>query len=232
MKLLVNCSNLISGGGLTVGLGIVRSIYAEEKGNKYVLILPADDLIYPFKSTGDIKIIKLSNTDNSWIGKLFLQKKISKIAVDEKCNAVLSLSNYAIPINLPQTLLIHWPYAVYPEKNIWDNMSFINKIRRKIRLLRLKSFLKYADTIVVQTPVMKKRVEQNLISTKPISIIPSSTGFFGEDVNLFIDEKIKKLKEEGNKVLLCINEYYEHKNLEILIPLAKKIKKRKLKFDL
>ena len=228
MKIFVNCSNLISGGGLTVGLGVVNALSKLAANKSFVIFVPNTSDYSKFESSSSIKIIK--NKSEGFFSKLFLEWTLSTVAKNEKCDAILSLSNYAIASNLPQSLLLHWPYAVYPEKEIWGRMSFTNKLKRKFRLLKLKYLLPNSDQLIVQTDVMKKRAQSYLVPKKNITVIPTSVGFLGDDEDKNITDKIKSLKFEGNKVFLCINEYYEHKNLEILIPLAQKIKEQKLKF--
>ena len=223
MKILINCSNLVSGGGLTVGLGIVNSLLKLNFDHQFVVVIPSNQDFYPSDNQEHITFIHLSFSDEHFFGKLLLEKKIAKIAKNERCEAILSLSNYAIPSSLPQILMLHWPYAVYPETEIWSKMSVINFVKRKIRLFKFKSLLPFAERMIVQTEVMKKRALKHLKYQKNIDVIPSSVGFLGEIDNPVILHKIKDLKSSGYKVFLCINEYYEHKNLEILIPLAQKV---------
>lgn len=230
MRVFINCSNLRSGGGLTVGLGIVSSLYNIQSEDTYVILLPSDKKLYPYENNDKVKVIRLNKSDNSFIGKIKLQSKIKSIAKSENVDAILSLSNYAIKSDLPQSLMLHWPYAVYPEKELWDKMSFINKLKRKYRLFRIKQLLSNTNNLIVQTDVMKSRVEKHLDYSNKITIIPSGSGFSGNNVNKNAKEIIESLKNSNNKVFLCINEYYEQKNLEILIPLAQLVKSKKLPF--
>lgn len=227
MRIFVNCSNLFFGGGLSVGLGVVNALYQLKSCDNFVVFIPNTDEYSNYKTIDNIKIIR--NTSNNFISKLILEWKLSKLVRGEKCDAILSLSNYAIPSELPQSLMLHWPYAVYPEQEIWQKMSFVNKLKRKFRLLKLRYLLPYSNQLIVQTDVMKKRAQSYLVPKKKVVVIPSSIGFLGDDENFEIIDKIKLIKESGSKVFLCINEYYEHKNLEILIPLAKDIEKKSLK---
>jgi len=227
VKIFINCSNLISGGGLTVGLGVLRSIFNFQSDDEFIVFIPNTNDYLPFKSNQKIKLIR--NLSSGYISKIFLEWKLSKIVKSENCDVILSLSNYAIPTNLPQSLLLHWPYAVYPEQEIWDNMTYVNKLKRKFRLLKLKYLLPYSNQLIVQTDVMKKRAQSYLVPKKNIVIISSAEGFMGDEKNKEITSIVDDLKEKGNEIFLCINEYYEHKNLEILIPLAQKIRKQNLK---
>ena len=227
MRVFVNCSNLTSGGGLTVGLGVISALYNLNSDNEFVVFIPNVSDYQSFESTESIKIIK--NTNEGVLSKLFLEWSLAKLLKKEKCDAVLSLTNYAIPVKISQSLLLHWPYAVYPENEIWQNMSSLNLLKRKVRLFKLKYLLPYSNKLIVQTEVMKKRARMHLVPKKQIDVITSSVGFLGDNINQSLLTQIEKLREEGNKVFLCINEYYEHKNLEILIPLAKKIQESGLK---
>ena len=227
MKILIDGSNLSVGGGLTVGLGIVSAIYELNLRYKFIIVLPSDISLYPFKTTQNIQIVRLNSFDDTILGKIRLQNKLQKLVKEQECDKILSLSNYAIASKLPQTLFLHWPYAVYLEKEIWDKMSSLNKWKRKVRLWKLKQTLSYANQLIVQTEVMKKRVEKSLHYLENVEVIPSTSGFSGKEKNKKAHEVITKLKKEGKRVFLCLNEYYEHKNLEILLELGSVLKKEK-----
>ena len=225
MKILINGSNLSVGGGLTVGLGVVTSIYELYLEHKFVIVLPSDTSLYSFKTTQNIQIVRLNSFDDTVLGKIRLQNKLKKLVKKHKCDKILSLSNYAIASKLPQTLFLHWPYAVYAEKEIWEKMSFFNKWKRKVRLWKLNQTLSYANQLVVQTEVMKKRVEKSLHYSGSVEVIPSTSGFSGKEKNKMAHKVIAALKKEGNRLFLCLNEYYEHKNLEVLLELGSILKK-------
>lgn len=228
MKFFVNCSNLTSGGGLTVGLGIVTSLL-KLKTDHFVVFIPNICEYSNFKNTGNVHFI--SNKPLFLLQKIFLEYRLARYAKQYECNRILSLSNYALPTNVPQTLLIHWPYAVYPEKEFWGKMSSLNRLKRKIRFFKMKLLLKFTSSIIVQTSVMKERALLNLGYSKKINVIPSASGFLGNEINEEVRIKIDTLKEEGNKVFLCINEYYEHKNLEILLPVAELVRKCNINYS-
>ena len=231
MRIIFNAYNLILGGGLSVGQGVMEGLVRGNPQEEIHVFLPKRQL-YSFTSSGKLHVhfIPRFFTDYS-IGRLlaggFLSRKARKLNPDR----VFSLGNYALSVNCPQLLMLQWPYAVYPESSIWSKMSRADFIKRKLRLFFLKKSLKNASALTVQTGVMKERVKKYLPGfSDKIFVVESS---FRKESHPSADSQITSLREKkGEKLLLCMSEYYSHKNLEVLLPLASLIKERKLDYKI
>jgi len=147
--------------------------------------------------------------------KYYFNYNIKKYNIDK----IFSMGNIALQTIKPQLLLLHWAYAVYPEKDIWEKMDFKSFINRKLRLYLFKTNLKYATCVVLQTKNIEKRLKL-LYKVNNTIVIPNSVDHH-YDLN---DDSYTYSFPEGKK-LLYLTHFYTHKNLEILIPLAKIIKK-------
>jgi glycosyltransferase involved in cell wall biosynthesis len=123
-------------------------------------------------------------------------------------------------------LLFHWAYAVYPEKVIWSNMDIKSYLNRKIRLLLFRKNLTYATTVIAQTKNIEERLRR-YYGLENIVIIPNSVA-----VNSNPAGHHRSFDLPDGKKLLYLTHYYTHKNLEIFIPLAKKIQEKNLDYKL
>lgn len=226
MKIIINAYNLIIGGGLTVGKGITSSLFTLDTDDAIHVFLPQKKE-YQFRSSKNITIHYIPLIFiNYAVPRFFLHYYLNNIIRRLRPDRVFSLGNYALPVSCPQLLMLQWPYAVYPEKLIWSRMSLSGYLKRKLRLRLFRYNLKYATALTVQTEVMKARVKKYLHYEKEIFVVESSCTPIGD---FSPDEEVLNFRKEGNeKLLLCMSEYYHHKNLAVLVPVAELIRKKKL----
>lgn len=228
MIILVNAYNLRIGGGLTVGAEFIRHLYVLSFKDVFHVYVPDHPAYKEFRSLGNIFIHTVPAwRTNTLFGRSLINNYLERQCKKKDVNAVLSLGNYALPVDYKQVLLVQWPYAAYPESEIWSMMSLKNYIVRKIRLYRLKRDLKYAHHIVVQTEVMKRRLEKALSPNSPIAVVPSAIS--PRLQNTARESAFLKGIPENRELFLCISEYYPHKNLKVLIKAAKILKKKESK---
>ncbi len=226
MVLLINVSNLRFGGGRTVAFNIIQGL--KSLGHTLIVIAPFNCDYEKFESS-KIKIIVIPEKYNlpwykPFLGLILLPKFERKFHPD----FVLSLGNIAFKTMAKQLVLIHTPYLVYPESNVWKLLSFMQMLYMKSMLGLIRRNLKYADFVFVQTQTMRIRLNKYFkINLNDIKILPNSISFTSV-------RKIPQLNVGGlNDIkLLFLSKYYPHKNFEILISLAKKIKEENLSLSI
>jgi len=229
MRIVFNAHNLVIGGGLSVGLGVIQSLYTIVEEDEIHIFLPRHRR-YNFLSNQKIKIHYLPRILTGFlIGRLFINWYLSYKVWKIKPDGIFSMGNYAIPSHYKQLLLLQWPYAVYPESIVWQRMTLWDFFRRKIRQFIFQANLKYAIALTVQTHVMKERVEKYIKFKRRIYIVESSSLYLK---NQQLNRKYEPSNPEETKLLFCLSEYYSHKNLEIFIPLAELIKNQKLNYQI
>ncbi|MDA9279162.1 glycosyltransferase [Schleiferiaceae bacterium] len=136
----------------------------------------------------------------------------------KKC---INFGDVAIRTSIYQVLYFDWPYAVYPDSTVWNNMSSLDYIRRTLKLRMFKSDLRFIDHYIAQTRAMEKRLVSILqIPKDVITVIPM--GYRRTSENL-----IGKRCDTFEGYLLYPTKNYSHKNVEILIELAQILKKEK-----
>ncbi len=232
MKVLVVAINMKVGGGVTVTKNFLKIISTTSaySNQKYHVLVPPN-IGYEDYDKNNVQIEIVARYMLSPLLRLFLdyfwfKKKIVMINPD----VIFTMGNIAIPTFLPQAVIFHFPYAIYPnEKEVWKRLSSLKRIDFRLRNYVFAKRLKYVDVLLPQTNSSAARLAKYYdcnkikINIVPNSFYPSLNGFQEFD---FFDKKI------NYKYLICLSKYYSHKNIEILLPLAKKIKATKSNFKI
>ncbi len=150
---------------------------------------------------------------------------IPRILRDNKIDLIFNLGDIVIPTTIPQLYLFDWPYAVYPDSVVWKRMDIKCFLSRKTKLFIFKKNIKYATTVIAQTKTMKDRLE-SIYELDNIEIVPNAVSLENISGGQSFNFNLPK-----NKIkLLYLTYYYSHKNLEVFIPLARKINELSLSY--
>lgn len=227
MNVLINAYSLTTGGGQRILQDFLQTLYdiAMEKKTMFYVYVPNRAEYAKFEHDY-IKVFELPRILRKKIMqpfiKYFLIRQIKLLEISK----VFSMGNIALRTSKPQLLLFHWAYAVYPDREIWSNMDSKSYINRKIRLYLFQKNLKYANTVIAQTENIEQRLHR-YYNIENIVTIPNSIDIGSHTLN-----KKQNFDLPDGKKLLYLTHYYTHKNLEIFIPLAHKIKERKLDYKI
>jgi len=227
MNVLINAYSLTTGGGQRILKDFLQHLYEfVQNTNIEIYVFVPNRTNYMKFENEKLKIFELPSLLKKNVMrplvKYYFQKQIDLLKIDK----VFSMGNIALNTEKPQLLLFHWPYAVYPEKYIWSNMDIKSYINRKIRLYLFQKNLKYANTVIAQTENIERRLNK-YYKIENIVTIPNSV-----DIDNHLLASPHRFNLPDGKKLLYLTYYYTHKNLEIFIPLAQKIKKAKLDYKI
>lgn len=217
-RIFINGISAKSGGGKTILVNILNVLKAQAGCDFFVVLVPSRDYHAMFSSRHieTVSIGFLSKTIflpfvNSFFIPLFIKIK--------KCDAVFNLSDLPIPTEKKQMFLFDWPYAIYPDSISWSIQRSTDYLIRKFKLFFFKRYLPFVDLMIAQTDVVKTRLE-SLYKCKTVKVISVGGKGSGE-----VNETDRYFKFSDGYKLLCVSNYYTHKNIEIFIPLAELIKK-------
>lgn len=224
MKILVNGINIKVGGGITVLTNFLKAIlsFSEFHNIEFYVIVPSG-LNYEQYNNPPVKIEIIPEAMKSpvkrlWLDHTWLKSRIEDINPD----VIFTIGHIGVPTAYKQAILFMYPYAIYPdEKVVWKKLGLITQLDYKIRNMVFKQRLGYVDIVFPQTEVAKKRLLKYYgKEIKEIKVIPTAFSKIGttDTTYSFFD------KNSENVYLLCLTKYYSHKNIEILIPVAEKIK--------
>jgi len=213
MKILLNASSVSYGGGLTEILNFLQGLSNIKLEHQFVLVCPKQNDYGLFEKYFDV--IYVPENALKWRKRFFLDYKWFKSVIRKhRIDIVFSLGNLPLPVETKQALFFDNPFiTVYSLKSLHFNFKdrFIHYLRRMIFFNRLK----YVDLIFAQTKIQHKLLS-NLVKNTPIEMMENAPSIIHHKSNL------KQFDLEKNKIkLLVFTRYYPHKNLEILLKVAK-----------
>jgi glycosyltransferase involved in cell wall biosynthesis len=217
MKFLLNAIQLRVAGGRSVGLNLLGALRELSHEHSLVAYVPAQpeyqalagprlrvECVPPHLHRAGLR---------SWVDHVWWRGRVAR----ERPDAVFSMGNVALPLRAPQLLLFHWPYAIYPE----------DEVRRRLRLFRRR--LRYATVVAAQTATARARLER-LYGLGNVETLPNAVSLPPESAAPAEPPLPEALRQRGLLRLLCLSRYYPHKNLEVLLPLAERIRERGLPY--
>jgi len=224
---LVNGLQAKVGGGRSILNNYLKLLQRDQSPHRYLILTP-DAKEYEKYANERIELLELSRVYRTKAGVLPLyHSAIPSLLRRYRVNLILNLGDIVIPSSLPQVYNFDWPYAVYPESIVWNRLDFPSYVERKAKLFLFKRYLRNATIVIAQSGTMKRRLEQ-LHGLSNIQIVPNAVSLENLSGGRARDFHLPKAKRK----LLYLTHYYSHKNLEVLLPLAHRIKARGLPYCL
>jgi glycosyltransferase involved in cell wall biosynthesis len=225
MKILVNAATLRHAGGRSVGLNFLRAVHSLAPADEVLLVAPFG-YGYEDLSLGQIRLRLIpAALQRFWVrpylDQFWFQRQIEAFQPD----VIFSMGNVALPTSLPQLVLLHWPYAVYPKSEVWKLMDVKSRLLRRVRVWQFKASLRYASAIAVQTETMKKRLQALYGWSDGVHVVPNAVSLPSSSSASNLWHPPASIGE-GKRLLLCLSRYYPHKNLEVLLDVAHQFKEQ------
>ncbi|MFD2532963.1 glycosyltransferase [Gracilimonas halophila] len=225
-NILINGLNAKSGGGKSILVNYLSILSKKNKTDKYFVLTPSN-VDYSQFENHFIEIIQLNKLySNLVIYPIVYTWVLPRLLRHQNIDVVLNLADIPIKTTVKQIFLFDWPYAVYPDSQVWDLMNIKSKIIRRSKLFLFKAYSGYVDIFISQTRTIKERLS-NIYGFDNITIIPNGVSEDNIDGGVYNDFNLPM----GDK-LLYLTYYYPHKNLEVLLPLAVRIKKHNLPYKI
>jgi len=223
-KVLINGINSKVAGGKSILINLTETLKTSKHSYQFLIYFPSN---FIYDNNDDDKIVSKQKCKfiPSYFYYFFIFHFICKI---KRVSFILNLGDVPICSTKKQIFLFDWAYAVYPESEVWSLLSIYERVYKKIKIFLFKIFLNRIDVFLAQTKIIKKRLmSQFKIASDIIYIFPNS---YSTDYLKNISNNDFPGIQLENYNFLVLSNYYPHKNLEILIDVAKKIKINKLPF--
>lgn len=217
MKLIINISNNLVGGGLQVAKSFIH-LCKDFEDNHYTIIvrrslweaLDVDQLKHiPFVNlvqVPNLKFYQLSDYLNEHINTENAQLIFTVFGPSYWHSRIPQIMGYAIP------------HYIYPESPYWNSISWIDKLKLKLKqVIHLRYLRRDANAIICETEDATKRI-QRILNEKNLQFFTVSNTV-GQH---FLISEHKKFsgkypeKKVGDIWLLTMSKYYPHKNLQII----------------
>lgn len=192
----------------------------------YVVLVPHKSA-FQFITKGNIKLIQIPKI---WANKLLLPFVYSfilpRVLKKHDIDIVFNLADIPIKTNVKQVFLFDWSYAVYPKSEVWKMMSLGDYLVKKSKLYFFKKFAKHIDILIAQTDTMRKHLI-SFYGIKNIKVVPNAVSLDNLSGGV-----VKNYNFPAGVKFLYLTHYYPHKNIEIFLEIAKRIKAQNLEFKL
>jgi glycosyltransferase involved in cell wall biosynthesis len=228
MKLLINAFNLASAGGLNVALNFLKNIQHLKNKTDIIHVVAPIGCGYEALDTGILKIHYLPKKLNHWLTRPLMDHYwYPKLLTRVNPDIIFTMGNFASPVAYKQVVLLHLPHLAYPEdRALWKQVGFEIILKIKLRNWVFKRRLNHVDVLLVQTNTMLKRLLQVYPELPSVQLFPNAYTLLNSQTTYELPVK----KQPGLTYLMCLSRYYPHKNLEILVEVARLIKAQRLPY--
>jgi glycosyltransferase involved in cell wall biosynthesis len=221
---LINGIAARSGGGKSILTNFLKILSDNSPERKYVVVVPSD-FDFSTCSSANITILPESNSLTSLCR--YYTTTVRKLVRKYNVSVIFNLADFIIPVTTTQIYLFDWPYAMYPESVVWQQMSMREKVFRKLKLLFIRRYIGLPAVVLAQTPVAETRLKR-LFNIRRIEVVPNAVSLDNLDGGKYKNFELPS----GFSKLLYLTKYYPHKNLEVFIPVAKMIRDQNLNFKI
>jgi glycosyltransferase involved in cell wall biosynthesis len=217
-RLLVNCSTLVQGGGIQVGISVVEHFIRSKKFDTFFILSSAISKQVTMASI-DPKKIFITQTSPANPLSYKLKNQIKKIENDFKPQLVYSVG-FPSYIHFQQIELGRYtnPWALVNHSAAFHQLNSFNKIKILLKARYRNFSARHALFFETQTNIAANGIERRLnINPENIKVIPNSIN------NLYFDSH-KKVKKDNNLVkILYIAAPHIHKNIDIIPDVAREL---------
>lgn len=232
MRIFVNASTLRVGGGRAVTINFLKGAIHQQKNNpsfSVIAVVPGDEAYTQLETEG-LQILPVPKIlHNPFFRLLLLDRWTTRQVRHHRADIVFSMGNIALPIKeIPQVVLFHNPYMIYPESIMWQRMGWFDRFYNRVSRWLFGRRLKYAEKLLVQTNTAALRLRRHY-KVQKIAVAPNAVSFPAEKA---VQEPFIFHADSRFKYLLCLSHYYPHKNLEVFVDVAELIKKDQLPYRL
>lgn len=220
MRFLISGLGLDSGGGLTVGLNVARTIPLLARNHDYSLIFPAGCGYEDLPRGSRTKLCTIPVTPKALRRPYLDHQWLPKICREWKADAAFSMSNYG-PWHLPcpHVLGLHKGHLLYPESEVNRLLPFMARMKLAAQQRYFNSQVRRIDNFCVLTDVLAERLSRlHTIPRSRIHVVPNAVA--GEVSRAAGETPVldAKLARFVDKFKLCyVAPFYPHKNHRVLI---------------
>lgn len=213
MKIIVNTSNIVVGGGIQVSLSILNE-FKKLKENSYYIFLSSKLSIQINQSEfpKNFKFYNIKDSPSNLRKRKKICQKLNSLEKLIKPNLVFSV--FGPTYWKPKATHISgfadgWCYN--PDSIAYKELNFSEKIKTKL-LNKYKNYFikKDTDYLIVETNVAKNNIEKYLNYNRDKIFVVGNT------YSNHFNKKVNKYNEDSVFKLITISAYYKHKNLIII----------------
>lgn len=224
MILIINTTTAHKGGSVQVALSLLQEFQEFKEHQFHVFIGPAlRGIVNIIDFPANFKFYFFNHRPSQVLFTLNpLSAEFKRIEQIVKADFVITTSgpSYWRP-SCPHIIGYNLPHYIYGDSPFWEIASLSTKLRFFLLKFIIKYFFKKdADYYFVQTEDVKERLIK-FINNQNVYTVPNTCGFSQKRVSA--DSNFLPPKKDTTFRFLTLSAYYEHKNLEIIGLVAKKL---------
>lgn len=223
MRIIVAAHGLRSGGGISVGQNIIAALGRLAPQHHYLVTAPAG-LGYEQVCQG-LPLHELSLfSHGGQLARRYLYetRELPTLIRRFGADAALCLGNVALQgADIPQALLLHNPYYVYPVKHYGRAATLRLRLLVAAQRRQFARDLRRIRLLLCQTEAMAERVRAAYSYHGPIRICPNAVSRFtlagADNGRPTFPKPLARVSDKRR--LFYLTAYYTHKNLEAVVDL-------------
>ena len=224
MKILINATNLTKGGGIQVGLSIIRHFLQIEK---HEFIIVTSQAIYKQLTTDESNLLNLHvvSNNNQGLCKLHNLNSLSELEKNHFPDVVITIFGPSFWRPRAKHLVGYAiPHYIYEEESpFFNQLKWVPKLKLKVlKKIQLLMFSSNSDFLYSETEDCSKKISK--ILGKPCLTIPNTLNQFF--LKVIPNKRILTSKLE----ILCIGANYPHKNFGVLPKVRDALKRYEIDF--
>jgi glycosyltransferase involved in cell wall biosynthesis len=218
-RILINGVSAKSGGGKSILRNLLIGLSQGGGAHHYDVLVPPG-MGYEELATDRICIRPRDDVANLIELSHFSLFRLPRVLKAEGFDLLFNPSDIIVPTAVPQVFLFDWAYAAFPDSAAWRLGSLRDRLVRRAKLALFRRHVRHVDIMIAQTPPIADQLRR-LYGLTDIEIVGNAVALD----NLSGGEGRDFCLGSGFK-LLCLSAYYSHKNLEIVLPVARLLRDR------
>jgi glycosyltransferase involved in cell wall biosynthesis len=227
MRILVNASTLVVGGGIQIGLSFIQESLKITSVEWVYLVSPGIYSNLETKLQSDCRVILIKDSPAKILKGYASRNKIYSICKKFKPSIVYSIG-FPSYIRFNETEIGRYtnPWEINSPPLPWDIIkNSFNKIIVRAGIRYRLLWARNADYFETQTECAKRGIIRNAgIEPERVFVIPNSPNQVFVENGL--NERLELLYERKDNIAFCLSAPYAHKNLDLIPEVAYWLRKK------
>lgn len=230
MRILFDISNLGATGPEVLFRNMLRPLAELAAGDEFLLLLPSSRRYEAWDVPQNVRLHFVHRSLVREFSRMWdINVGLARLSRRLKADLYFTFGDLGpVTLTIPHVIYLHQPYIVYTEPELDNALPFMERVKLRYQRWHFSRSAKNAAAIVVQTPVMAKRVAKVYqVPQSRIAVVHPPLPSHVESLRAIAQEQ--SASEEASTLnLLFLATYYAHKNHAILPGLVREMRKRNL----
>ncbi|TDR13079.1 glycosyltransferase [Marinomonas communis] len=222
-KILINASNLHSGGGVQVATSFISELVNNDSSYNYSLLLSSkvkgnlDSINCPLDSFLSVEVLDI-------YGLQGILPKFKKYFTGYSKVFTIFGPNYSFFYSRYNIVGFAQPWIIYPDNPVFNRMASIDKLKTKLKYAFQGFFFLRSDELIVELEHVKSRLEFFFKRPPVIHVVYNCCSSVFDDKNLWSDIKSLSTNSSNAFKIGYLSRDYPHKNIDILSGVRKHLR--------